>query len=138
MKFRKTKYKPLISIQIHFLIQNVNVSFWTISSWCPHGGWETSFAGPGGNSANPEVRRSVLRLCTPSLAEQVFSLVHFWLQWKLLLYTLDNCKETTDEGEPKLNTFSINEELTSTFLLYRGLVHHRILNHSTILKIELA
>jgi len=36
--------------------------------------------------------------------------------------------------------FSTNVELTSTFLLYRGLVHqhHQILNRSTILKIELA
>jgi hypothetical protein len=34
---------------------------------------ETCFAGPGGNSANPEVRRSFLRgswrLCTPSLVD---------------------------------------------------------------------
>ena len=32
---------------------------------------------------------------------------------------------------PDRNIFSINVELTSTFLLYRGLVHHdhRILNH---------
>ena len=29
---------------------------------------------------------------------------------------------------PGRNIFSINVELTSTFLLYRGLVHHRILN----------
>ena len=36
----------------------------------------------------------------------------------------------TDEGQPDRNIFSINVELTSTFLLYRGLVHHhhRILN----------
>ena len=32
VKFRKTKYEPLISVKIHILIQNVNVSFWTISS----------------------------------------------------------------------------------------------------------
>ena len=25
-------------------------------AWWRHGGWETSFAGPGGNSANPEAR----------------------------------------------------------------------------------
>ena len=30
--FRKTKIKPLISIKMHYLIQIVNVSFWTISS----------------------------------------------------------------------------------------------------------
>ena len=40
-------------------------------TWWRHRGWETSFAGPGGNSANPEARRSFLRgswrLCTPSL-----------------------------------------------------------------------
>ena len=38
-------------------------------AWGRHGGWETSFAGPGGNSANPEARSSFLRgswrLCTP-------------------------------------------------------------------------
>ena len=38
-------------------------------AWWRHRGWETSFAGPGGNSANPEARRSFLRgtwrLCTP-------------------------------------------------------------------------
>ena len=44
------------------------------------------------------------------------------------------CEETisrTDEGQPDRNIFSINVELTSTFLLHRGLVHHhhRILNH---------
>ena len=37
-------------------------------AWGRHGGWETSFAGPVGNSANPEARRSFLRrsrrLCT--------------------------------------------------------------------------
>ena len=42
-------------------------------AWWRHGGWETSFAGPGGNSANPEARRSFLReswrLCTPSLPQ---------------------------------------------------------------------
>ena len=27
-------------------------------SWWRHWGWDTSFAGPGGNSANPEARRS--------------------------------------------------------------------------------
>ena len=40
-------------------------------AWWRHWGWETSFAGPGGNSANPEAQRSFLReswrLCTPSL-----------------------------------------------------------------------
>jgi len=37
---------------------------------------------------------------------------------------------------PDRNLFSINVELTSTFLLYRGLVHqhHRILNRLTIIK----
>ena len=36
----------------------------------------------------------------------------------------------TDDINPNRNIFSINVELTSTFLLYRGLVHHhhRILN----------
>ena len=42
-------------------------------AWLRHGGWETSFAGPGGNSANPEARKSFLRgswrLCTPSLVQ---------------------------------------------------------------------
>ena len=35
---------------------------------------------------------------------------------------------------PDQNIFSINVELTSAFLLYRGLVHHhhRILNHKSI------
>ena len=40
-------------------------------TWGRHWDWETSFAGPRGNSANPEVRRSFLRgswrLCTPFL-----------------------------------------------------------------------
>ena len=44
-------------------------------AWWRHGGWETSFAGPGGNCANPEAWRSFLRaswrLCTPSLTTQV-------------------------------------------------------------------
>ena len=30
-------------------------------AWWHHWGWETSFAGPGGTSANPEARRSFLR-----------------------------------------------------------------------------
>ena len=30
-------------------------------AWWRHWGWETSFAGPGGNSANPEVWMSLLR-----------------------------------------------------------------------------
>ena len=34
---------------------------------------------------------------------------------------------------PDRNIFSINVELTSTFLLYRGLVHH----HHEILKVQL-
>ena len=37
------------------------------------------------------------------------------------------CEETisrTDRVNPDRNIFSINVELTSTFLLYRGLVHH--------------
>ena len=38
-------------------------------AWGRHGGGGTSFAGPGGNSANPEARSSFLRgswrLCTP-------------------------------------------------------------------------
>ena len=30
----------------------------------------------------------------------------------------------TDKGQPRPKYISINVELTSTFLLYRGLVHH--------------
>ena len=44
-------------------------------AWWRHWGWETSFAGPGGNSSNPEALRSYMRgswrLCTPSLLKQV-------------------------------------------------------------------
>ena len=47
-------------------------------AWGRHRGWETSFVGPGGNSANPEARRSFLRgswrLCTPSLLYLGFKL----------------------------------------------------------------
>ena len=111
MKFRKTKYNPLISIKIHFLIQMlmhhselfhhvenfkkkrflvekkakyffIRAKMWGVKiewreAWWRHGGWETSLAGPGGNSANPEARRSFLRgswrLCTPSLISQRMS-----------------------------------------------------------------
>ena len=51
------------------------------TEWWRHGGWETSFVGPGGNSANPEARRSFLRgswrLCTPSLTTFYFSFIVF-------------------------------------------------------------
>ena len=43
-------------------------------------------------------------------------------------FVFNLCEETisrTDEGQPRPKyIFSINVELTSTFLLYRGLVHH--------------
>ena len=51
-------------------------------AWWRHWGWETSFAGPGGNSANPEVRRSFLRgswhLCTPSLNHPAYHWSTLW------------------------------------------------------------
>ena len=46
---------------------------------------------------------------------------------KFLIFVKKQSQELT-RVNPDLNIFSINAELTSTFLLYRGLVHHRILN----------
>ena len=50
----------------------------------------------------------------------------------VLIYVKKQSQELT-RVNPDRNIFSINVELTSTFLLYRGLVHHhqRILNKGT-------
>ena len=49
---------------------------------------------------------------------------------KFLIFVKKQSQELT-RVNPDLNIFSINAELTSTFLLYRGLVHrhHRVFKH---------
>ena len=58
-------------------------------------------------------------------------------QWTLTGWEDKNVKKQSQEltrVNPDRNIFSINVELTSTFLLYRGLVHHHhwILNNNSL------
>ena len=64
-------------------------------AWWRHEGWETRFAGPGGNFANPEVRRSILRgswrfspqtnQCEEHSVSSIWNQTCFGLQFNILL-----------------------------------------------------